>query len=179
MLFIGIILTVIFVLFSLNPIGLSFQTNFTVKNESGRTVFITPVGTADRDSRIVLPITITQIPIIFAYNRGNFKLGPNKTRKIIYNWDDVTFTEIAIKDENDVWRQLSVVEEEEKVCCAPNKYKNYLVGDFDSLDPIDSKVRKAVSKDRINSGVLFFYIMFTGPFLIYFGKKLRISNKRN
>ncbi len=139
-----------------------------------RTVYVTPVGVLGKDRR-VLPQVLLRIPYIPIMDRQNIKLKSNQSTKIYYDWDDVTFSEIAVRDEGNMWRQMSVLPEEDKVCCSPNRQEVYILPEFDKLEPISSEVKKIVSKKDGATGsavLLSVIISLLGPVLIFLGRLL-------
>lgn len=107
-LLIGIILTGPFALLccllllnSVNPMQLAFITRFTVENQSGQTLRITPIGTrGDEGYKGRLPILMTTFPALPSFRSGGYSLKPGKSVKITYDWDDVNFSEIAVQTED-------------------------------------------------------------------------------
>lgn len=170
----GMILTGIVLLIVLNPMGLAFITGFVIRNESTRTLYVTPVGVLG-DERRILPQVLLRIPYIPIMDRQNIKLRKGQSIKIYYDWDDVTFSEIAVRDEKNTWRQMSVLPEEEKVCCSPNKKGVYVLPVFDELEEISPQVKKVISReDAVNGSgwLLSVILLLLGPVSIYLGRML-------
>ena len=89
--------------------ALAFLTSFTVRNGSGEVVLITPIGTVGRAGhRRLLPLSRSSWLSIPASTASDFRLAPNEERRFTYDWDDINFSEIAVRDEHDHWRQLVV-----------------------------------------------------------------------
>ncbi len=49
---------------------LMFQTDFNVENNSGRDIYIIPVGVSETGPRMVLPMSYWSFPMIPAYERS-------------------------------------------------------------------------------------------------------------
>ncbi|MBN1490099.1 MAG: hypothetical protein JXA69_09295 [Phycisphaerae bacterium] len=81
----------------INPMRGAFITTFTVRNDSGQTVRITPIGTYRLEGRRGrLPMYLSTFPAIPAPQNGEFVLEADESREFRYDWDDVNFSEIAV-----------------------------------------------------------------------------------
>jgi hypothetical protein len=136
---------------SINPMQLMFLYTFDVTNQSEETLWITPVGTVGRrGDRHVLPQFINEFPAFDAIREGGYRLGPGKTRQIIYDWDDINFSEIAIMNEPGQWRQLVVDANPTEGQYRPPREDSYVIESFQSLSPIDERVLTAATTEKYN-----------------------------
>ena len=89
---------VLMIINSINPMQGSFLTEFTVENQSGQEIEFTPIGTWGKDgNRSHLPIYKSRYPAFIASKIGGYHLSPGETKTIIYDWDDINLSEIAIR----------------------------------------------------------------------------------
>ena len=95
------------VLMILNPMGAIFVTSFTVENKSAETLKITPVGTIGK-TKALLPTFSRWIPFLPAIKNRNFNLKPGQSVRIIYDWDDINFSEIAVDTKDGKYYQVVV-----------------------------------------------------------------------
>jgi len=66
------------------------------------------VGTFGRaGSKRRLPIYMWPVPAVQAGRTGNFPLGPGESKRILYDWDDINFSEIVVAAEDG--RQVQIV----------------------------------------------------------------------
>lgn len=100
---------VVFVLNTVNPMQLAFITDFTVENQSGEDVQFTPIGTWGAEgNRATLPIFIARFPALPSPKIGNFLLKPGEKRVVLYDWDDINLSEIAVRSQEGKIYQLVV-----------------------------------------------------------------------
>jgi hypothetical protein len=92
-----------------NPMVLGFQYEFEVVNKSEEAIEITPIGTIGREGiKAILPQYSSRLPAWPALRRGAFALDPGSSVKVLYDWDDINFSEILVRTSSGVHRQLVV-----------------------------------------------------------------------
>ncbi|HNT36470.1 MAG TPA: hypothetical protein PKH07_15895, partial [bacterium] len=98
---------ILFLFNSVNPMQLAFITDFTVENRSGEDVSFTPIGTSGREgNRARLPIFAVGFPALPSLRTGNYPLRHGEQRVILYDWDDINLSEIAILSQQGQMYQL-------------------------------------------------------------------------
>lgn len=101
--------TGLFVLNVANPMALAFLTSFTVRNSSGEVIHVTPIGTVGKQGhRRLLPLSRSSRLSIPSSTASDFRLAPNDEHHFTFDWDDINFSEIAVRDQRGTWRQLVV-----------------------------------------------------------------------
>ncbi len=97
------------VVYIASPMIMNFWTGFSVRNSAGEIIYVTPIGTVGREGyRDRLPLSRSSHFSIPPSTNSDFRLSPNEVRRFIYNWDDINFSELAVRDERGHWRQLVV-----------------------------------------------------------------------
>jgi hypothetical protein len=92
-----------------NPMALAFQYEFEVINESQEQIEITPIGTIGREGiKEILPQYSGRLPAWPTLRQGAFALDPGSSVKVLYDWDDINFSEIVIRTSSGAYRQLVV-----------------------------------------------------------------------
>ena len=92
-----------------NPMALAFLTSFTVRNESGEPAHITPIAPPVRTGkRWTLPLSVSPRYYLRPPTCADFQLQPGEQRRFTYDSDDISFSEIAVRDLRGNWYQLVV-----------------------------------------------------------------------
>lgn len=154
LLLIGIITTTPFILLGamflfnmINPMQLTFLTSFKVQNQSGQDVWITPIGTVGaRGKKARLPVYSFPLPAIPAIKTGSFHLKDDQTIKIIYDWDDINFSEIAVESENRNFFQFTVDPKPTENRYHPLKTRQFIIPKIEELESIKSDVHNAATR---------------------------------
>jgi hypothetical protein len=123
--------------------ALMFITSFTVVNETTETLVVSPVGTVGAGDRHLLPLYATHTPACMAPRDRRFQIGPGESRRFLYDWDDINFSELAIESE-DSYRML-VVDPKPTENQYHMPYQDVFVIDtLSALPPASAEVREAV-----------------------------------
>ena len=69
-----------------------------MENHTGQTLLITPVGTIGDGYKAPLPTLMLAMPALPALRAGRYRLGPGESVTILYDMDDIHFSEIVIED---------------------------------------------------------------------------------
>ena len=92
----------------INPMGLMFLTGFTVENASDEEVWVTPIGAVgERGERRPLPLSAFKIPYLLTPFRNDLPVARGARREFIYDWDDIQFSEILVRDAKGEYRALA------------------------------------------------------------------------
>jgi hypothetical protein len=135
------------ILNSMNPLQLAFVTSFTVENRSGESVRFTPIGTWGRDgNRSRLPIFTVGFPAFRSFKTGDFFLSHLDSKRVFYDWDDINFSEVAIRTEDGRYYQLVVDPNPTKGQYHPPETNRFVIPAVSKLDEIDPRVLEAVEK---------------------------------
>jgi hypothetical protein len=167
---------------NVNPVHYGFLAEFQVVNESGETVYITPIGavrTVERP-RHVLVRASPRLPGTPALRQGDIRLDPGESLRIIYDRDDVAASEIAVRNAQGEYRQL-VISDRQKSLILDEETPEYTIGSFKRLAKIAPEVL-AVAKqaDSANRRIWFWMALWIiagfipiALFLVWFGLALR------
>jgi hypothetical protein len=93
---------------AVNPMQLTFVTGFRVENRTSRPLWITPVGTLHAGGKHVLPQFAAGFPAIPAFRTKNLRIEPGGSTWISYDWDDINFSEVVVRNAEGEYRQLVV-----------------------------------------------------------------------
>jgi hypothetical protein len=124
--------------------GSAFVAEFTVENQTGETITVTPVGTVgDRGDRHPLPVYMWPFPPIWAPQRGGFEIPPGGSLDIVYDMDDINFSEIVVYDHDGERGQLIVEPDPTRNQYHAPSETRFVISDLDSLGLITGPVRNA------------------------------------
>jgi hypothetical protein len=103
-----LLLAIILILGTINPMASMFMCTIRIENRSGETVHVTPIGThIGLRYRAVLDQYAVKMPPIPVFKQGNFILRPNESTIIDYNCDDVRLSEILVRTDDGTYKQIS------------------------------------------------------------------------
>ena len=117
---------------SINPMQLAFISNFEVENGTQQPLWITPIGTRLSGEKSVLP-QFFPFPAIPVLRSRELRVGPNQRRRIYYDWDDINFSEIAIRDSRGVLRSYVIDSSPPTDAYYANNTEAYAIDDFQRL----------------------------------------------
>jgi hypothetical protein len=132
---------------NVNLIHYAFLVEFQVVNESGETIYITPIGavrTVQRPRHVLLRAS-PRLPGTPALRQGDIRLDPGESLRIIYDADDVAASEIAVRNAQGEYRQL-VISDRQKGLTLDEETPEYTIGSFKRLAKIAPEVL-AVAKE--------------------------------
>ncbi len=129
--------------------------DFTVVNNSGETVYITPI-------KISPPSVLQRYSIgqLRAFRQADILLGDGESIRISYDAESEPPSIIAIRNEAGEYRQLALDKGVRKLFSGPGMV--YTIGLFDALPPIDLVVLGTVQQ----ATPLHFDLKYWGPMLI-------------
>ena len=125
---------------AVNPMQLTFVTGFRVENRTGRPLWITPVGTRHPEGKCVLPQFAASFPAIPAFRSKDLRIEPGGSTRILYDWDDINFSEVAVRNAEGEYRQLVVDPDPPKQDYYRNRQERYVLEDWESLPLADAGV---------------------------------------
>jgi hypothetical protein len=141
--------SILLILNSVNPMQLTFVTEFRVENQTTRPLWVTPIGTFNTGGKCVLPQFATSVPAIPAVRSRDLRLEPGGSTWIIYDWDDLNFSEIVVRDARGEYRQLVVDPDPPKRNYYRNKRERYVIEEWESLPAATANVlAAALNLDR-------------------------------
>ncbi|MFC1814122.1 hypothetical protein ACFL03_15670 [Thermodesulfobacteriota bacterium] len=152
-----LILSILLILNTINPMAYMYMHSFQVVNRSGETVYVTPVGThIGTGSRFVLAQYAIEMPAIPVFKQGNFILGPDQPKKIVFDRDDISPSEILIRANNGSYKQIAI------------DPQSYAVTDIPSLSDLPN-ANSVVMDAAIGSEYNWIYwaIIFSGLLPLY------------
>lgn len=168
--------------------GGAFVADFTVVNQTGEngtgeTIRITPVGTVGKlGDRSPLPIYRWTLPQIPAVMRGGFTLSPGDAITLMYDMDDINFSEIVVETATGPPRQLIVDPRPTEHQYHRPSRDQFVIDDLAALDPVPPPVLAAARRaQKSMSGRLWFELGFiVFPWLMaiplnWFGKRSKRS----
>lgn len=148
--------------------GQAFTATFTISNQTGQTLIVTPVGTVGAAGyRRPLPTVMSMVPLP-APRAGGFRLEPQQSVAIYYDMDDINFSEIVVEDESGRLLQMIV---------DPNPTTNqyhgptsarYAITNLADLSPAPPAIVQATLAANQRWKVLMIYLLFlAGPWCVY------------
>jgi len=149
--------------------GAAFVADLTVENRTAETVWITPIGAVgDEGVRVPLPIMLARIPLALpAFQHGDFRLLPGEVVTISYDFDDVNFSEVVIRDAQGRWTQ--VVADPHPTA---NRYhaplqKPFVLSDFSQRHEPTKETREAVARALFQSSrSVVIYLVLIAPWVL-------------
>ena len=161
----GVIMLPLALLMPLALVGsgmtLGFLADVVVENASSELLRVTPIGTVDKEG------TRRQLPIydkddrIPAWQTANLRLRPGESITITYDWDDINFSEIAVRRPTGEYRMMVVNPTPTEGCCAPPATDRLRVPPFSDLVAIDPRVQAAAERGSANR--VFWLVLVGGP----------------
>ncbi|WP_145379291.1 hypothetical protein [Symmachiella dynata] len=135
----------LFLLNCFNPMQLAFISDFEIENKTQQPIWVTPVGTFNSGIKAVLPQSMAAFPAIPAWHSRDLPIAPGARRRVYYDWDDINFSEIVVRDAvGTVAVQLVDAHPPTKDYYA-NKMDLYEISDIGTLPTPTPAVTKAVS----------------------------------
>ena len=88
--------------------GMGFIDKIQVENASGQVVYVTPVGERDSGKKTLLPLR-RSIPMAYAVaKRGDYEIKPGASIELMFDMDDVRFTDLVIASSGNELFQIPV-----------------------------------------------------------------------
>ena len=94
-------LTCVVVLDVVNPFALVFLTSFTIDNNLGQDIWVSPIGTVgENGDRYPLPFSYFKHLSVRSIKKTDFYIAKDTSKTFVYDWDDIQFSEILIRPEH-------------------------------------------------------------------------------
>jgi hypothetical protein len=123
---------------------LAFITAFTVSNESGETIEVTPIGTYGKEGkRLLLPVYGSEFPAFRTLKRRHFRIEDGQSVRILYDWDDINLSEIAVRAAEGKYYQLAVDESPTENQYHAPVTDRFIIPPVRELEPIAPDVLRA------------------------------------
>ena len=150
--------------------GSAFVAEFTVENQTGQTIAVTPVGTVgERGDRHPLPVYMWAFPPIESPQRGGFEIPPGESLDIVYDMDDINFSELVVFDHDGERGQLIVEPEPTRNQYHAPSQTRFVISDLDSLGLIADPVRNAARAALVPTSAPWVMLcVLLGPWLAFF-----------
>ncbi|HPU33641.1 MAG TPA: hypothetical protein PK184_13175 [Phycisphaerae bacterium] len=164
--------------------GIAFVADFTVENRTGHSICVTPVGTIGLEGRSVgkegvkapLPTVLFTLLPLPAGKAGGFRLAPGESVTILYDMDDINFSEIVVEDGQSRQYQLVVNPNP-----ATNQYhaprqRHFVIDDLTRLAQVAPDVSVAARRAQgYQSRALIMDALLIGPWLAYAGIRFGLA----
>lgn len=158
-----------------NPMAMGFLTSFLVVNQSQETVYVTPIGTVGREGkRYILPLSPSARFSLPSTGPFEITLPPAEEYQFTYDWDDINFSELAVRNERGEWYQLVTDPNPIKNQYHQPQVKAFMIPPLSQLPRASSDVVAAAKSPRGRSSMwwtLFFLIGLLGPAFVFIARK--------
>jgi len=129
--------------------GSAFSVPLTIDNQTGRMLLVTPIGTVGKGEKYLLPTLLCPFPAIPGAQNGRFRLAPGASTTILYDMDDINFSEIVVEDEQNEVKQFVADPEPTKNQYHGPSMARYILKDFVSLPAAPPDVLSALRSRRL------------------------------
>ena len=158
-----------------NPMAMGFLTSFSVVNQSQETVYVTPIGTVGREGkRYILPLSPSARLSLPLTGPFEITLPSAEKHQFTYDWDDINFSELAVRNERGEWFQLVTDPNPTKNQYHQPEAKEFMIPLLSQLPKATSGVVAAARSPRGRSSMWwtwFFLIGLLGPALVFLARK--------
>lgn len=148
--------------------SVAFITDFTIENQTGETITVTPVGAVGQlGNRWPLPIVMFEFPSLPSLHRGGYRLEPNESVTVKYDMDDINFSELVIEDKQGRFLQM-VIDPNPTI----NQYhgplqREYVIGNLAQLpQATPAAIRAAGRAKQQHLGSIVLLSLMFGPWLV-------------
>ncbi len=173
------LVTLLVLLSMVNTMGLVFLTRFTIENHTDRELWVTPIGAVGPEgTRRTLPLAYFTFPYLLSLKDREFRLGPGARRDFTYDWDDIQFSEILVRDQAGDLRVLPTGLPPTEGQYRRPEQKHFVVRDWPAMSLPSPEQRAAMDHPR-NRRVLGLYLLGLGglAFPWFVVKALRGSSR--
>jgi len=149
--------------------GSAFVAKFTVENQTDEPIAVTPVGTVGQQgTREALPVYMWPLPPIWSSHRGGFEILPGESIDIIYDMDDINFSEIVVHSRNGEIGQVVVNPDPTRDQYHAPAQKHFVIDDLDSLAPVPRYVSDAARKAQLpTSAPWIIFSVLLAPWVLF------------
>jgi hypothetical protein len=161
-------LSVLAALNTVNPMVLAFQYRFEVLNHAGEDIWVTPLGAVGPlGHRYVLPQYFSQLPAIPAWRQGEFKVAPDQSLTIIYDWDDISFSELLIRDRHGKFREFVIDRQPTKDQYRPPAANKFVIPPLNQLPESPAQLVAAIHGHAFNFRAWVFSLSGVLPVILF------------
>lgn len=147
----------------------AFVVEFTVENKTDQPIVVTPIGAVGKQGdRHPLPVYVWSSPPLQSSQRGGFKIPPGKSLDIMYDMDDINFSEIVVHDHHGERGQLIVNHNPTIRRYHAPAQTHFVIDDLDELAAVPGPVRNA-SRDAqppTNTPYIILSVIL-GPWIVF------------
>jgi hypothetical protein len=172
------LVTALFVVNSVNPMALAFLTRFEIENKTGSHIWVTPLGAVGEQGTRKSLRCFAVLYIALPASR-NFVIAPGKSRRFVYDWDDIQFCEILVRGGTGEWRVLSTGLDPVKGQYRPPPTRHFVISDLASLPRAQQFQLDAMSDYSGRVYLLYALVAggLLGPILLVCGLRMRRKAK--
>ncbi|MBL7214131.1 MAG: hypothetical protein ISS71_00470 [Phycisphaerae bacterium] len=177
-----VLLFCLLLLNSVNPMQWAFLTRFKVENRSGQDIRITPIGTrGDEGRKGRLPVYMIPLPALPSFRSGHYHLKNDQSITIWYDWDDVNFSEIAVRAKDGSYYEFIVDPNPLQNQYHPPTSKYFVIPNLKTLSIARPQIVDVVERpDRMG----IYYVVLLAGIIIFWKfwreyKKIRILKTAN
>ena len=164
-----ILILLLFVLNAFNPMQWVFLFSFEVKDNSNQTIWITPIGSIGFEGKKSrLPVFLNEVPAIPAIVYGGYRLDPGDSKTIVYDWDDINFSDIVVKDKSGEYRSLIVNPNPTERMYSTPTTNTFNIESWNSLTIADSRLVDIARGWNINWWGIFLYLGWLIPVTCFY-----------
>jgi hypothetical protein len=158
--------------------GIAFIADFKIENQTGQTLSVTPVGTVGKEGRRSPLPTIMSVALpLSALRAGGFRLAPGESLTVLYDMDDINFSEIVIENAQGQQFQLVVNPNPTTNQYHAPRQRYFPLNELGRLGPVDPRVAAAAKRARgLQSASIFMNLLLIGPWLAYGILRFAISH---
>lgn len=159
---------------------LAFVVSFSIENRTAQTIAVTPVGTAGEEGRKwPLPTVVSSILPLPAGRAGGFRLAPGESVTILYDMDDINFSEIVVEDQHGGRHQLVVDPQPTTNQYHAPSERRFVIDDLKSLSPVDPGVSVAAGRAQGHDRyAIILNVLLIAPWAAYAGLRLTLARLR-
>ena len=158
----------------------AFIADFTIENRTGQAITVTPVGTVGKEGkRAPLPTVMGASLSLPAIRAGGFPLAPGRSLALLYDMDDINFSEIVIEDGQGRRYQFIVNPEPTTNQYHAPRERQFVIGDLQRLGRVEPGVAEAAQQAQgIQWGALIMNALLIAPWLVYGALRFAIARRR-
>jgi len=161
-----------------NPMGLVFLTTFEVENKTSEEILVTPIGavgpTGDRHT---LPYSALSWLYIMKSSSSDYSIASGEVRKFTYDWDDIQFSEILVRQPSKDYRVIPTGLHPTKGQYRRPEKTRFEIADIESAQLAEEKHLAALHDG--SSGILTIYLLaalgIASPVLFIRASRMKIE----
>ena len=187
----GLIITAVAVLVLFNPYVVMLSTEFSIQNQLVKAVRVTPLGALVMKNGEHRWYVLPQLSVLFmalpAIKSTRILVPPGETRKIRFNYDDISLAAFAVKVQDEAEELFIVDLNAAKGWCGyPPKQNIFVITESMQLMPLPANIAKMLDEtelvisSRLNNYIVLLIVALLPPFgLWFFIRRYRSVSKRH